>query len=135
MIATPFTRSSRIQAAKIRQPASPDTSTQPAAANTIADPCEAKIRLYDKQFYQVFAAVVLFMSGVALQYHFGQYIEFLGFGVDTLGRILSISMVGTLLIRLHIGRWIDRFGCRATWMVGSVVVAATVGSIQFAQDL
>lgn len=135
IVPPPLTRSPHIEVAKIPPPGPPDTSAQPAADNAIAEPCVARIRLYDRQFYQVFAAVVLFMSGVALQYHFGQYIEFLGFGVDTLGRILSISMVGTLLIRLHIGRWIDRFGCRATWIVGSVVVATTVGSIQFAQHL
>lgn len=91
--------------------------------------------LYTRRFFQVFAAVMLFMSGVALQYHFGQYIEFLGLGVDTLGRVLSVSMIGTLLIRLHIGRAIDRFGCRVTWLVGTLVVAATVGSIQFVEQI
>ena len=41
---------------------------------------------------------MLFVTGMGLQFHFGQYVEYLGYGVDTLGRILSISMVGTLLI-------------------------------------
>ena len=63
-------------------------------------------RLYTARFAQVFAAVFLFMTAVALQFHFGQYVQYLGHGVGTLGRILSISMVGTLLIRLHIGRFI-----------------------------
>lgn len=75
------------------------------------------------------------MTGVSLQFHFGQYVEYLGYEIDTLGRILSISMVGALLIRLHIGRWIDRFGCRPMWLVGSVVVAAAVGSVQFVERL
>ncbi len=92
-------------------------------------------RLYTRQFFQVFAAAGFFMTGVALQFHFGQYVEFIGYGVDMLGLIMSISVVGTLLIRLHIGRWIDRLGCRPTWLVGTVVVAMAVGSIQFTQQV
>ena len=92
-------------------------------------------RLYTRQFFQVFGAVTLFMTGFALQFHFGEYVEYLGHGVDTLGWVLGISMVGTLLIRLHIGRSIDRFGCRPMWLVGTLVVTVTVGSIQFTDRL
>ncbi len=92
-------------------------------------------RLYTGQFFQVFVATGLFMTGVALQFHFGQYVEYIGYGVDMLGRIMSISIVGTLLIRLRIGRWIDRLGCRPTWLVGTVVVALAVGAIQFTRQI
>ncbi|MCP4246140.1 MAG: MFS transporter [bacterium] len=97
--------------------------------------CPAEDRLYTRQFFQVFAAVVLFMGGFALQFHFGEYVAYLGHGVDTLGWVLGISMVGTLAVRLHIGRWIDRFGCRPTWLVGTATVALAIGSIQFVQPL
>lgn len=100
--------------------------------NKIPDSTE---RLYTREFFQIFAAVVLFMTGVALQFHFGQYIEYLGHGVDTLGRILGIAMVGTLAFRLRIGRWIDRFGCRPTWVVGSLVVAVSVAAMQLSSQL
>ena len=92
-------------------------------------------RLYTRQFFQVFGAVGVFMTGVSLQFHFGQYVEFLGYGVDALGWLLSISMILTLLSRLRIGRWIDRFGCRPTWLVGTLLVALAVGSIQFTTQL
>jgi MFS family permease len=92
-------------------------------------------RLYTGQFFQVFAAVILFMTGVSLQFHFGQYLAHLGHGVDTLGLVLGISMVGTLSIRLFVGRWIDRFGCRPTWFIGTLLVALAVGSIQFTEHL
>ena len=92
-------------------------------------------QLYTPRFFQFCVAVVLFMTGLALQFHFGQYVEFLGHGVDTLGRILSIGMIGTLAIRLHIGRWIDRFGCRPTWICGALIVALCVGSVQFVEQL
>ena len=92
-------------------------------------------RLYTRQFFEMFAAVVLFMTGLALQFHFGQYMEYLGYGVDTLGCVLSISMVGTILIRLNVGRLIDRFGCRPAWLVGTLVVAVMVGAMQFTSQL
>ena len=92
-------------------------------------------RLYTARFVQVFAAVLLFMTAVALQFHFGQYVEYLGHGVDVLGRILSISMVGTLLIRLQVGRWIDRAGCKPTWLVGAAVFTVATGSIQLTSQL
>lgn len=84
---------------------------------------------------QVFAAVFFFMTGVALQFHFGQFVAFLGFGVDTLGHILSAGVVGTLLVRLQLGRWIDRFGCRRLWLLGSAVSAVSVLAMQFVTTL
>ena len=92
-------------------------------------------RLYTRQFAQVFLAVLLFMTAVALQFHLGQYIEYLGHGVDVLGRIMSIGMVGTLLMRLRVGRWIDRVGCKPIWLAGAVVFAVATGSMQFATQL
>ena len=72
------------------------------------------------------------MTGVSLQFHFGQYVAFRGYQVDTLGRILSVSMIGTLLVRLFIGRWVDRFGCRPVWLIGTAVSTLAVGTLQFA---
>lgn len=88
-------------------------------------------RLYTRQFFHVGAAILLFMTGVALRFHLGQFVAWLGYGVDALGLILSIGMIGTLLVRLQIGRWIDRFGGRPTWIAGSIGVAVAVGLMQF----
>lgn len=92
-------------------------------------------RLYTKQFFQAFAAVVLFMTGNALQFHFGQYVAYLGYGMDTLGLVLSIAMIGTLLLRLQIGSWIDRCGCRPTWVIASLLVAVNACLLQWVQAL
>jgi len=92
-------------------------------------------RLYTPLFFQVFAAATLFMSAVSLQFHFGQYIGYLGHGVDTLGWLLSAATVGSLLIRLQLGRWIDRFGYRPTWVCGATVVAASTTFMQFSESL
>ena len=50
------------------------------------------------------------MTGIALQFHFGQYVAFVGYGPQALGWILGISVVGSLLVRLQVGGWVDRFG-------------------------
>lgn len=92
-------------------------------------------RLYTRSFFVIFVATGLFMTGVALQFHFGQYIAFLGYKVDTLGLILSVSMIGTLLIRLFIGRWVDRFGCRPVWLIGAAISTLAVGTLQFAHHV
>lgn len=92
-------------------------------------------RLYTRQFFLLFVAVSLFMTGVALQFHFGQFVEYLGFGVDVLGLILSLSVIGTLVIRLRIGRWIDRFGGKPVWLIGTLIVCVMIGSIQWARSL
>ncbi len=92
-------------------------------------------RLYTRQFFQVFGAVILFMTAWSLQFHFGQYIEYLGGDVETLGWVMGISIVGTLSIRLRIGRWIDRLGCRPMWMAGTAAVAVSTASIQLTASL
>ncbi|MCH7840112.1 MAG: MFS transporter [Planctomycetes bacterium] len=92
-------------------------------------------RLYTRQFFQVFAAVALFMTGNALQFHFGQYVAYLGYGMDTLGLVLSIAMIGTLLLRLQIGSWIDRYGCRPTWVIAGLLVALNAFLLQWVQAL
>jgi len=91
--------------------------------------------LYTRRFFQVFAGVMLFMICTTLQFHFGQYIAHLGYGINVLGWMLGITYVGTLMIRLSIGRWIDRAGCRRVWVRGTVIVAIAVGAIQFVQSL
>lgn len=82
--------------------------------------------LYTARFFLAFLAVLVFMTGTALQFHFGQYLAFLGHKVDVHGWVMSASVVGTLAVRLHIGRWIDYFGVRRTWFVGAVIVGASV---------
>jgi MFS family permease len=101
----------------------------------IPNPQVAPDRLYTRRFFQAFGAVGLFMMGAALQFHFGEFVEYLGYGVSTLGRLLSIAMLGRLLIRVHVGRWIDRFGFRPVWLAGTLCFAVATAAIQFTTHL
>jgi len=107
----------------------------PRTRTSEADSSSGEERLYTARFFQVFAAVALFMTGFALQFHFGQYVGYLGHGEDVLGRILGAGMIGVLLIRLQIGRWIDHFGCKPTWIIGTSIAAVTAVAIQFVTDV
>ncbi len=83
--------------------------------------------LYTARFFRGFAAVLVFMTGIALQFHFGQYLGFLDHKVHVHGWVMSAGVIGTLLVRLHIGRLIDFFGVRRTWFVAALIVSGAVG--------
>lgn len=112
-----------------REPAEAVADPEPVRAVVVDAP------LYTRHFFEIFLAVVLFMTGLALQFHFGQYLEFRGHGVGVLGRVLAVSTIGVLLIRLQIGHWIDRVGCRSSWLLGTLVTAVAVMGIQFAENI
>ena len=116
-----------------RDPTTPQVCA-PAALTGTSD-LTPDDRLYTRQFFQIFAAVVLFMAAVSLQFHFAQYVKYIGYGVDTLGWILATAMAGKLCMRLNVGWWIDRFGCRPVWLIGTVVVAVALGVMQFTSHL
>ncbi len=107
----------------MRVPSAPEPSPVPAD------------RLYTPAFFQCFLAVGLLMTGFSLQFHFGEYVEHLGHGVDVLGWVMSAGTLGTLAARLHIGRWIDRVGCRPVWLAGTATVAVSIGATQFFSNL
>ncbi len=87
--------------------------------------------LYTRQFFQVLFAATLTMTGVSMQFHFGEYVSSLGFDVSELGQLMGIGIVGSLLLRLHIGIWIDRFGCRRCFVTAAIVGASANVSFQF----
>lgn len=91
--------------------------------------------LYTRLFFIVFAAVALFMTGVALRFHMGQYIAFRGYNVDDLGWMLAAGSAGALSIRFQSGRWIDRFGCKPNWLAGTLLTSLAVGAMPFARRL
>lgn len=106
-----------------REPSHPDMpASEPRAEH-----------LYTPRFFQVFVAVMLVMVGTSLQYHFGQYVNYRGYSVDVLGRILGISMVGALVIRLSVGRWLDRYGVKPVWLAGTMTAALAAFAIQFVE--
>jgi MFS family permease len=96
---------------------------------------EVEAPLYTRQFFEVLAAVILFMTGVALQFHFGEYMAHLGHDVSVLGHVLAAGLVGTLLLRPRIGEWIERWGCKRCWVFAALIVTFATAAMQFADTL
>ena len=91
-------------------------------------------RLYTLQFFQVLTGAMLTMTGVAMQFHFGEYIAHLGFSVDVLGWITGIGVVGSLMLRPYAGTWIDRLGCRPCFIVAALGGAAANFLFQYVES-
>ena len=92
-------------------------------------------RLYTRQYFQLFAALVLHMTGLSLLYHFGEYVAHLGGEENTLGWIMGVGMVGSLLARPRIGRWVDRLGTRPVLLGGALVAGAAAVGFRLTSDL
>ena len=107
----------------------PERASADAPASLASMPVEAP--LHTPLFFRVFAAVMLYMTGVSLQFHIGHYFAHLGHDVDLLGRVLAVGAAGVLLVRFQLGRWIDTAGCRRIWLVCMVTTALAVGLMQF----
>ncbi len=92
-------------------------------------------RLYTPQFFQVLTGAMLTMTGVAMQFHFGEYIAHIGYQVDVLGWITGIGVVGSLLLRPYAGTWIDRLGCRPCFIASALGAATANFLFQFVDTL
>ena len=62
---------------------------------------------------------------VALLYRYANFVKVLGGSEYDLGWIVGIGMVGSLVTRLLLGAWIDRYGTRPLWIASALLFAAT----------
>jgi len=88
-------------------------------------------RVYTPEFFRVFVATMLTMTGVSMQYHFGEYVAHVGYGEGVLGWITGIGAIGSLCLRPYAGGWIDRVGCRPTFMAAAITGSIANCSFQF----
>jgi len=92
-------------------------------------------RLYDLRFFQVLIGASLTMIGVSLLYHFGEFVSHLGYGEAMLGWITGIGVCGSLLLRPWIGQWIDRVGCRRSFITAALTAAGAYSVFPFVESL
>jgi len=86
---------------------------------------EASPRIYDGRFWLASASNLCTAIAVALLFRYADLVHRLGGGEFELGWIVGIGMVGSLTIRLALGRAIASHGPRTTWLVSLAVLAAT----------
>jgi len=80
---------------------------------------------YGRAFWLAYAANVVLLTGVALLFRYADFVTLLGGSEFHLGWIVGIGMVGSMLTRLVLGSWIDRYGTRLLWISSLLLFAVT----------
>jgi MFS family permease len=74
-------------------------------------------------FWMVFAAQLLLWTAQAVLFRYADFVHVLG-GTDVhLGWIVGVGMVGSVVMRLSLGQWLDRYGPRRVWVISLAVLA------------
>jgi MFS family permease len=100
-----------------------DAAPEPRLAEP-AQPIEPRVA-YGSAFWWAYLSNVLAMTGVALLFRYADFITMLGGTEFHLGWIVGIGMVGSLVMRLVLGTWMDRHGAAMLWFGSIFLFAAT----------
>ncbi len=92
-------------------------------------------KLYTARFFTVLGALFFFMAGYNLLVHLAKYVVHLGGDVATVSWIFGIGMIGSLLARPFVGRWIDSVGCKPVLLSSTIVASLAILSFQFFESL
>lgn len=91
--------------------------------------------MYNRVFWLAFAANVLLVTANTLTFRFAEFVKFLGGTEEITGRIVSVGLIGSLILRVFIGPAMDRFGTRRIWVLSCLVYMAGCLMILTAQDV
>lgn len=80
---------------------------------------------YGPPFWCAYAANVLVLVAIALLFRYADFITLLGGTEFHLGWIVGVGIAGSVITRLVIGTWIDRFGSRPLWIGSLLLLAVT----------
>jgi MFS family permease len=72
-----------------------------------------------------FAAQLLMWTALAVLFRYADFVHVLGGTEVHLGWIVGVGMVGSVVMRLSLGRWLDRYGPRIVWVTSLAVLATT----------
>jgi len=72
-----------------------------------------------------FAAQLLVWTAQAVLFRYADFVHVLGGTEVQLGWIVGVGMVGSVLMRFSLGRWLDRYGPRIVWVASLILLAAT----------
>ena len=87
-------------------------------------------RLYDRTFLVSFLCQVSFVLANTLVAHYARWVTFLRGDAADVGLVMGVAAVAGLALRPWLGQWINRWGARATWMVGFLLFGVgTLGSL------
>lgn len=76
--------------------------------------------VYNRNFWMAYAANVMLVTANALTFHFAELVSSLGGSEQLTGSIIRTGLIGALVVRLAMGRVIDRNGAGFLWKLCSV---------------
>ena len=88
-------------------------------------PNPEQVTAYGVPFWMAYVSATLLMTAVSLLYRFADFITSLGGTEFHLGCIVGVGMVGSLVTRLALGSWIDRYGSKVIWLSSTGLFAVT----------
>jgi MFS family permease len=98
----------------------------PTPAAGSLDSHDAKPPMYDRAFWLAYAANLLLMIGVSTLFRYADFVRLGGGTPFTLGLIVGVGMVGSLLMRGVLGTTIDHYGAGRIWAVSLAVVLGSL---------
>jgi len=98
-------------------------------------PLPAPERLYHRRFALVFVILFTYMCAHSMLVHLPKYIVWMGGSVATVGNIFGLGMLGSLVARPFVGRWIDLAGCRTVLVVATLCAAGAMALFPFQHHL
>ena len=72
--------------------------------------------VYGRSFWFAYISNTALMLAISLLYRYADFVVYLGGSEWTLGRIVGVGMIGSLVMRFFQGFGIDHFGPRRVWL-------------------
>ncbi len=88
-------------------------------------PAAAQSSPYGLHFWRAYLANTAVMIAIALLFRYADFVTLTGGTELHLGWIVGVGMVGSLLMRVFLGTWIDHYGPRLVWLCALAVFAAS----------
>jgi len=85
--------------------------------------------VYNRQFWIAYVANFALVTANSSMFRFAELVAYLGGSERAAGAIVGTGLFGVLVVRLYLGRGIDRYGTRTAWTLSSVLFV--VGCISY----
>jgi MFS family permease len=81
---------------------------------------------YGRVFWLAYLSNAATMIAISLLVRYADFVTWLGGAEGTLGLVVGVGMIGSLVMRLAQGGGIDRYGARAIWLSSLVLFVASL---------
>ena len=95
---------------------SSEIAVESAANQPSGRTANVEAHVYGRAFWCAYLANTALMVAISLMYRYADFVLYLGGTPGTVGRIVGLGMIGSLVMRFFQGFGIDHFGPRTIWL-------------------